>query len=75
VDGVSREVTGFRDQFEQALEAFQSGDWNRAETAFSECRKATDNDSATETYLNRLATIKQSGPPADWDGVWRLDKK
>lgn len=75
VDGVSQEVTGFRDQFEEALDAFQSGDWDRAETAFSECRKATDNDSATETYLNRLATIKQNGPPADWDGVWRLDKK
>ena len=75
IDAVTQEVTGYRDQFEQALDAFQKGDWDRAETAFSECRESTDDDPATQTYLNRLAMIKQNGPPGDWDGVWRLGKK
>ncbi len=75
IDAVTQEITEYRDQFEQALDTFQKGDWNGAEAAFSECRKSTDNDPVIETYLKRLAIIEQNGPPSDWDGIWRLDEK
>ncbi len=75
IDAVTQEITEYRDQFEQALDTFQKGDWNGAEAAFSECRKSTDNDPVIETYLKRLAIIEQNGPPSDWDGIWRLGEK
>lgn len=65
----------YRDQFEDALAAFHAGDWSRAASGFIECRKANEGDRVTETYVRRLAFIKRNGAPADWDGVWRLDRK
>jgi adenylate cyclase len=75
VGEVADEALAYRDQFEQALVAFAAGDWSRAAGAFLECRKSNGDDPATEAYVRRLAVIKRNGPPADWDGVWRLDTK
>lgn len=75
VGAVGEDVIAYRDQFEQALAAFRAGDWSRAAAAFIECREANESDPATETYVKRLAFIKRNGPPANWDGVWRLDSK
>ncbi len=72
VDSVAEEVLRHRDRFEEALAAFQKGDWSRASTGFAECG---DDDPATETYRRRLAAIEENGAPENWDGIWRLDSK
>ncbi len=75
VDAVADDILLYRDGFETALGAFQQGDWSRAAAGFLECRKTRSDDPATETYVRRLASIKENGPPENWDGVWRLDRK
>lgn len=75
VGSLTDDAIAYRDQFELALSAFRVGDWSRAAANFIECRKSNNSDPATETYVRRLAFIKRNGPPADWDGVWRLDSK
>ncbi len=75
VGSVAEEALAHRDRFEHALKAFHAGDWSAAAAGFLECRKSNEKDPVTETYVRRLALIKRNGPPADWDGVWRLDGK
>ena len=66
-------VIELRDRFEEALEAFSAGDWEKAETGFEGCRQF--NDPASEAYLERLAIIRKDGVPGDWQGVWQMDEK
>jgi len=75
IGAVAEAALDHRTRFEQALRDFQSGDWNTAKTGFTACREVPGGDAAAETYLRRLAIIQENGPPADWDGVWRLDDK
>ncbi len=75
VGNVDDAAIALRDRFETALAAFHDGDWRRAADGFSQCRLSEGADPATETYLRRLAMIDKDGPPADWDGIWRLDSK
>ena len=72
---VSPELIEFRDRFEEALEAFHQGAWERARKLFGDCREKNNSDSATATYQDRLSINEHHGAPDDWDGVWRLETK
>ncbi|MEX3009199.1 adenylate/guanylate cyclase domain-containing protein [Hoeflea sp. TYP-13] len=64
-----------RDRFEGALEAFRLGDWAQSEAEFMACKQMNGSDTATDTYLERLAIIHREGAPENWQGVWQLDSK
>jgi adenylate cyclase len=57
--------------FTEGLAAYRSQDWARAETAFSAC----GSDATAQVFLTRIAKLRQTPPPADWSGVWKLDEK
>lgn len=65
----------FRDTFEQALESYRQRAWDDAESALATCREWAPEDGPVAVYLQRIAELRESPPPADWDGVWRATNK
>lgn len=66
--------------FEQGLKAYRAMDWGAAIAHFQACmrikKQATgESDQTSHIYLERVATLKQNPPPADWDGVWKMTTK
>jgi adenylate cyclase len=53
------------------LAAYRAQDWDSAEAQFA----AVDDDTTAKVYLERIAQLRASAPPADWDGVWVFENK
>ncbi len=60
-----------RNGFTDGLDAYRNQDWGKAETSF---RKLPD-DPASQVYLQRIAQLRTTPPPSDWDGVWVFETK
>ena len=56
--------------FEQGLACYRAQDWEGAETAFKACLARASGDGPSLVFLERIATFRESPPPADWDGTW-----
>lgn len=54
------------------LAAYRRKDWSGAEAAVAACRAVglSALDAFYDTYLARIATLRESPPPADWDGAY-----
>lgn len=66
----------------QAIEAFHDGlaaylrrDWDHAEARFQTALAVAPGDAAARAFLSRVAAMRQSPPPADWDGVYEMKTK
>jgi adenylate cyclase len=59
---------------EEAWQAYEARDWNRAEEAWSKVRDIAPDDSLLRTFLERIAEYRTEPPPADWDGSIALEK-
>lgn len=75
IAGADTEQLALRDTFEQALEHYRRQAWDEAEAALAECRERAPDDGPVAVYLDRIAMLRASPPPADWDGVWRATSK
>jgi class 3 adenylate cyclase len=63
------------DGFSNALAAYRKGEWDIAETTFQACLSERADDPPSNAYLKRIAHLRDSPPPPDWDGVWVFDTK
>jgi adenylate cyclase len=67
-----KEKTGL---FHEALDLFESRDWDRAQKAFEKVLTVSPDDEASRIFIERCGRFKQSPPPPQWDGVFNLDAK
>lgn len=61
--------------FADALAAYREGQWDVAERAFRACLVGRSDDPPSSVYLERIAHLRESPPPNDWDGVWVFETK
>ena len=69
------EDTALLQEFGKGLTAYRAREWDRAEQQFQQCLKTNPKDVPSALYVERIATLREQPPPADWDGVWRFTLK
>lgn len=57
--------------FHDALQAYRSRAWGKAQSLFQEL----EHDMLAQSYIDRCKRFAQSPPPEDWDGVYDLKMK
>jgi adenylate cyclase len=67
-------------KFHEALEIYNSQDWDRAIQAFGKANKLEDHFVGRKTtpclvYIERCEIFKENPPGNDWDGSWTLTSK
>ena len=69
------EQSELRDQFGRCLAAYRRQDWDEAQTHFESCLRTIVEDGPTHLFLERIALLRTTPPPADWSGIWHLSEK
>jgi adenylate cyclase len=64
-----------RGLFAEGLAAYRAADWDRAEGRFQECLRVRGDDRPARVFAQRIALLRASPPPRDWDGVWQMTEK
>jgi len=64
----------FRD-YRQALIHFRDKEWDKAEKLFSMVLKTTPNDGPSKVFVERCRKYRVTPPPANWDGVYKMETK
>jgi len=59
----------------RALERYRARDWGEAIRLFEELLRLRPDDGPARLLLGRGRSYQQSPPPAEWDGVYRMEKK
>ena len=59
------------ERFAEALEAYRSQEWDRAETALRGCLELFPDDGPSLLFLERVSQLRAQPPGEQWDGVWR----
>ena len=62
-------------QWQLALKAWRTQDWNACETHLGELRQRNAKKVLYRLYADRVASMKLSPPPQDWDGSMSFDSK
>lgn len=61
--------------FEQGLEYYRQGDFEKAKVDFEKVLAVNSNDKTADLYLSRVNYLLKQGKPENWDGVWRFTEK
>ena len=61
--------------FTRALQAFRKREWDAAKAAFEQCLTLRPDDPPSRLFLDRIATYRETPPPATWDGSWQMQEK
>jgi class 3 adenylate cyclase len=64
-----------RTRYEEGLTAYWAKSWDEARAAFNAGLAAVPGDGPSTTLVKRIDDLQKKGPPANWDGSWRLDGK
>ena len=64
-----------RDLFTEGLDAYRRQAWDEAHSRFEGCLRHAPEDGPSHLLLERIATLRNAPPPADWDGIWRFSEK
>ena len=72
---LSPEQSELRDLFAGGLAAYRRQDWNEAQTHFESCQRTMAEDGPTHLFLERVALLRSTPPPAEWNGIWHLSEK
>jgi len=72
---LSSEQSELRDLFAGGIAAYRRQDWDEAQTHFESCLRTTAEDGPTHLFLERIALLRSTQPPADWNGIWHLSEK
>ena len=67
--------TRLRDLSSAAIAAYQTGDFEAAETAWRRVLDEFPDDPVAKVFVERVAALRDSGPIEGWDGVFTLDSK
>jgi adenylate cyclase len=59
------------ERFAEALAAYRSQEWDRAETALRGCLELFPEDGPSRLFLERVRQLRTQPPGEQWDGVWR----
>ena len=63
------------ERFAEALAAYRSQTWDRAEAALQGCLELSPNDGPSMVFIERIQQLRLQPPGEDWNGVWRLKAK
>lgn len=61
--------------YAHALERYRAGAMAEARAGFEACLALRAGDKPSALFIERIATVEQSGLPDAWDGVWTLASK
>jgi adenylate cyclase len=61
--------------FHRALQLYRSQDWDSAEKAFSDAQKIESERKLCQTFLRRIAFLRENPPASDWDGAFTFEAK
>jgi len=61
--------------FRDGLKCYRERRWSEGINAFREALALNPADYPSSMYLQRCEHLKNSPPPADWDGVWKMETK
>jgi adenylate cyclase len=64
-----------RTRYAEGLTAYRAGRWDEARAAFNAGLAAVPGDGPSMMLVKRIDDLQKNGPPANWDGSWRLDRK
>lgn len=64
-----------RTRYAEGLAAYRAGCWDKARAAFNAGLAAVPGDGPSMMFVKRIEELQKNGPPANWDGSWRLDRK
>ena len=64
-----------RTRYEEGLMAYRAGRWDEARAALDAGLAAVPGDGPSTMLVKRIDDLQKNGPPANWDGSWRLDSK
>jgi adenylate cyclase len=67
--------TALRDAFTKGLDAYRGQDWGTAQHQFEECLQHAPGDGPSRHMLERIATLRNAPPRADWGGIWHFSEK
>ncbi len=83
-DHLADEQFACKDKFEEAIEAYQQQQWDKAIALFQESKDLEyfmpNDESFIHTnpslvYINRCEVMKENPPPTDWNGVYVMKSK
>jgi len=69
---VEREL--FRD-YRQGLIHFRAKEWDKAEKLFSKVLAKNPGDGPSKVFVERCRKYRTTPPPANWDGVYKMETK
>jgi adenylate cyclase len=61
--------------FHGALQVYRSQDWDSAEKAFIDVQKIESERKLCQTFLQRIAVLRENPPETDWDGAFTFETK
>jgi adenylate cyclase len=62
------------ERWAEALDRYRARDWRAAKAALAGCLEVAPEDGPARLFCERIARFDAAPPPADWDGVSRLEK-
>jgi class 3 adenylate cyclase len=74
-DALSPSQTLSRERYAAGLAAYRARRWDEAHAEFAAALEALPGDGPSIALLARIASLKQSPPPENWDGSWRIEYK
>jgi adenylate cyclase len=72
---LSPEQLRLRTCYDEGMAAYRAHRFDDALKAFRAALEAVPGDGPATALLHRIAALKDSPPPADWDGAWHLEHK
>jgi class 3 adenylate cyclase len=72
---LSTEQISLRAHYSEGLAAYRTRRWDEAATALKAALATTPGDGPCMVLLTRIESLRDSPPPAHWDGSWHLDQK
>ena len=75
IEDCSRDFLSLRATFLEGLEQYQNGRWQTAKKIFQSILDRYGEDGPARFYLKLCDEYVQSGPPATWDGTYKLKEK
>jgi adenylate cyclase len=64
-----------RDLFVQGLGRYRNRQWQEAISLFEQVLAISPEDGPSRTFIARCGLFRESPPPQDWDGIYRLTTK
>ena len=63
-----------RSLFSEGLAAHRQQDWDEAQAHFESCLQISTEDGPSRLFVERIAHLRSTPPPSNWDGVWHVSE-